>query len=129
MVLMSSFGHHSLLRDIQSGLFALRLGSIARNPPKILFDKTHQLFKTYVPYRADDHPLRLIITAHERQYLIPVEMPHRLFRSQYIPADRFVFIDQFFKIIKNQFSRTIFIRIDFINHHILFFFNLSCRKN
>ena len=96
---------------------------------KILFHQTHQLLERDIPDRTNDHPVREIITFHEIQHHIPGNSLHGSLVTQNIPSDRVAGINQFLKIIKNQLTRVILVRIDLVQHHVLLLLDLLLRKH
>ena len=128
MILISIHIDHFLPGQVYPGTFTNQYSRIPGNISEISFNQADQFIERNIPDRTDHHSSRPVIPFDEIDNIVPPEAFYRLLASQDISTDRIIRINQFLEIVENQFARTIFVRIDLIDHHLFFFLYLFFGK-
>ena len=103
--------------------FDSRTGNISCD----FLQRTQSLTEVNISQNKEYHVGGTVISSCKIQGILAGEVPEQVWLSQNVSTQGMVGKNQFFKVVKDQFSRTVFIALDFIDDdfHFLVYFLLG----
>ena len=135
-VIASATDHHmslvgipvygSVLWNINLRFYPVPLGGGSRDVTNSLFQQTDHPFEIHISLNEEDRVVRTVVSVGKTERILALELMQEFRFSQDVSSQRMVREDKLFKVVENQFGRSVLIALDFIddNFHFLVYFRL-----